>query len=87
MDKPYIFTADEIDVVTHLTRWARKMKRSVMIDLPDVVYLSLLHSAARNGWTPEREIEHLIMRQFDRDYSQAEFDKLVQEIRRGCKND
>ena len=58
-----------------------------MIDLPNDVYRRLLRSAARNGWTPEKEIEHLIMRQFDRDYSQAEFDKLVWEIRQGCKND
>ena len=63
------------------------MKRKVMIDLPDDVYRRLLRSAARNGWTPAEEIEHLIMRQFDRDYSQAEFDKLVREIRQGCKND
>ena len=63
------------------------MKRKVMIDLPDDVYRRLYRSAARNGWTPEKEIEHLIMRQFDRDYSQAEFDKLVREIRRGCKKD
>ena len=58
-----------------------------MIDLPNDVYRRLLRSAARNGWTPAEEIEHLIMRQFDRDYSQAEFDKLVREIRQGCKND
>lgn len=57
------------------------------INLPDDVYRRLLRSAARNGWTPEKEIEHLIMRQFDRDYSQEEFDKLVREIRQGCKND
>ena len=62
-------------------------KRIVTINLPDDVHHRLLRSAARNGWTPEKEIEHLIMRQFDRDYSQAEFDKLVREIRQGCKND
>ena len=59
------------------------VKRIVTIDLPDDVYRRLLRSAARNGRTPAKEIEHLIMRQFDRDYSQAEFEKLVREIRRG----
>ncbi|MCY4082807.1 MAG: hypothetical protein OXF54_21375 [Caldilineaceae bacterium] len=59
------------------------MKRIVTINLPDDVYRRLLRSAARNGWTPAEEIEHLIMRQFDRDYSQAEFEKLVREMRRG----
>lgn len=59
------------------------VKRIVTINLPDDVYRRLLRSAARNGWTPAEEIEHLIMRQFDRDYSQAEFDKLVREMRRG----
>ncbi len=63
------------------------MKRVMTIDLPDDVYRRLLRSAARNGWTPEKEIEHLIMKQFDRAYSQAEFDKLVREIRRGCEKD
>ena len=62
-----------------------RVKRIVTIDLPDDVYRRLLRSAARNGWPPAKEIEHLIMRQFDRDYSQAEFEKLVQEIRRGCE--
>ena len=57
------------------------------IKLPDDVYRRLLRSAARNRWTPAEEIEHVIMRQFDRDYSQAEFDKLVRGIRQGCKND
>ena len=61
------------------------LKRTVVINLPVDVYHRLLRSAARNGWTPDREVEHLILRQFDRDYSQAEFDKLVQEIRRGCR--
>ncbi len=61
------------------------LKRTVMIELPVDVYRRLLRSAARNGWTPDREVEHLILRQFDRDYSQAEFDKLMQEIRRGCR--
>ena len=60
-----------------------RVKRIVMIDLPDDVYRRLVRSAARNGWPPAKEIEHLIMKQFDRDYSQAEFDKLVREIRRG----
>ena len=60
-----------------------RVKRIVMIDLPDDVSRRLLRSAARNGWPPAKEIEHLIMKQFDRDYSQAEFDKLVREIRRG----
>ncbi|MCY3900095.1 MAG: hypothetical protein OXF50_00295 [Caldilineaceae bacterium] len=59
------------------------VKRIVTIDLPDDVYRCLLRSAARNGWTPAKEIEHLIMRQFDRGYSQAEFEKLVREKRRG----
>ena len=59
------------------------MKRIVTINLPDDVYRRLLRSAARNGRTPAQEIEHLIMRQFDRDYSQAEFDKLVRGIKRG----
>ncbi|MCY4412425.1 MAG: hypothetical protein OXC27_18375 [Caldilineaceae bacterium] len=58
------------------------VKRTVTIHLPDDVYRRLLGSAARNGWTPAKEIEHLIMRQFDRDYSQAEFDKLVRDLRR-----
>ncbi len=62
-----------------------RVKRIVTIDLPDDVYRRLLRSAARNGWPPAKEIEHLIMRQFDRDYSQAEFEKLVREIRRGCE--
>ena len=59
------------------------VKKVVTIKLPEDVYRRLLRSSARNGWTPAKEIEHLIMRQFDRDYSQAEFDKLVREIRRG----
>ena len=63
------------------------VKRIVTIYLPDDVYRRLLRSAERNEWTPAKEIEHLIMRQFDRDYSQAEFDKLVREIRRGCGKD
>ncbi len=63
------------------------MKRIVTINLPDDVYRRLLRSAARNGWTPAKEIEHLIMRQFDRDYSQAEFEKLVREMRRGRLKD
>ena len=33
------------------------------------------------------EVEHLAMRQFDRHDAQAEFDKLVREIRRGCEKD
>ncbi len=63
------------------------VKRIVTINLPDDVYRRLLRSAARNGWTPAQEIEHLIMRQFDSDYSQAEFDKLVREIRQGRRKD
>ena len=63
------------------------VKRNVMLELPEDVYRRLLRSAARNGWTPAKEIEHLIMRQFDRDYSQAEFDKLVREIRRGYEKE
>ena len=63
------------------------IKRTVTIDLPNNVYRRLLRSAARNGWTLAREIEHLILRQFDREYSQAEFDKLVREIRRGLDED
>ncbi len=59
------------------------IKRNVTIDLPHDVYRLLLRSAARNGWTLAKEIEHLILRQFDREYSQAEFDKLVREIRWG----
>lgn len=57
------------------------MKRIVTIDLPDDVYRRLLRSAARHARTPAQEIEHLIMKQFDRGYSHAEFDKLVREIR------
>ncbi len=49
-----------------------KVKRIVPIDLPDDVYRHPLRSAARNGWTPAKEMEHLTMWQFDRDYSQAE---------------
>ncbi len=63
------------------------IKRNVTIDLPKSVYRRLLRSAARNGWTPAKEIEHLILRQFDRDYSQAEFDKLVREIKQGSEQD
>lgn len=63
------------------------VKRIMTIELPEDVYRRLLRSAARNGWTPAKEIEHLVMRQFDRDYSQAEFDKLVREIRRGVERD
>ena len=63
------------------------IKRNVTINLPNAVYRRLLLSAAHNGRTPAKEIEHLILRQFDRDYSQAEFDKLVREIRRGCEKD
>lgn len=62
-------------------------KRNVTIDLPHSVYRRLLRSAARNGWTLAKEIEHLIMRQFDREYSQAEFDKLVREITQGREKD
>ena len=62
-------------------------KRVVAIELPEDVYRRLLRSAARNGWTPAKEIEHLIMRQFDLDYSRAEFEKLVREIRRGRERD
>lgn len=63
------------------------VKRIMTIELPEDVYRRLLRSAARNGWTPAKEIEHLVMRQFDRDYSQAEFDKLVREVRRGRERD
>ena len=62
-------------------------KRNMTIDLPHAVYRRLVRSAARNGWTPAKEIEHLILRQFDREYSQAEFDKLVREIRQGFEKD
>lgn len=62
-------------------------KRIVTIDLPDDVYRRLLRSAERHGWTPAREIEHLILKQFDSAYTQAEFDKLVREIRRGRGKD
>ena len=62
-------------------------KRVVAIELPEDVYRRLLRSAARNGWTPAKEIEHLIMRQFDLAYAQAEFEKLVREIRRGRERD
>ncbi|MDE0078983.1 MAG: hypothetical protein OXO50_15790 [Caldilineaceae bacterium] len=62
-------------------------KRVVAIELPEDVYRRLLRSAARNGWTPAKEIEHQIMRQFDSDYSRAEFEKLVREIRRGRERD
>ena len=63
------------------------VKKTVTIELPEDVYRRLLRSAARNRWTAAKEIEHLIMRQFDRDYSQAEFDKLVREIRRGYEKE
>ncbi len=63
------------------------VKRTVTIDLPDDSYRRLLRSAARNGWTPAKEIEHQVMRQFDRDYSQAEFDKMVRNLRRGREQD
>ena len=62
-------------------------KRIVAVELPEDVYRSLLRTAARNGWTPAKEIEHLIMRQFDRDYAQAEFEKLVRETGRGREKD
>ena len=62
-----------------------KLKRTVTIDLPVDVNRRLLRSAAYNRRTLDEEIENLILLQFDRDYSQAEFDKLVQKIRRGCK--
>lgn len=58
------------------------VKRTVTIELPEDVYRRLLRSAARNRWTPAKEIEHLIMRQFDRACTQAEFDKLARKIRR-----
>ncbi len=63
------------------------VKRIVTIDLPDVVYRRLLRLAARLGWTSAREIEHLTLKQFDRDHTQAEFDKLVREIGRGSGKD
>ena len=60
---------------------------TVAIILPADVYRPLLHSAAHTGRTPAKEIEHLILRQFDRDYSQAEFYKLVREKRQGGQKD
>jgi len=63
------------------------IKRNVTIDLPNAVYHRLSRSAARNGWTLTKEIEHLILKQFDRDYSQAEFDKLVREIMQDREKD
>lgn len=59
------------------------MKKTVTLELPDDVYRRLLRSAEFNERALVEEIEHLIMRQFDRNYSKAEFDKLVQEILQG----
>ncbi len=59
------------------------MKKTVTLDLPDDVYRRVLRSAEFNERTLAEEIAHLIMRQFDRNYSKAEFDKLVQEILKG----
>lgn len=59
------------------------MRTTVTLDLPDDVYRRLLRSAEFNERTLAEEIAHLIMRQFDRNYSKAEFDKLVQEILQG----
>ena len=59
------------------------MKKTITLDLPDDVYRRLLRSAEFNERTLAEEIAHLIMRQFDRTYSKAEFDKLVQEILQG----
>ncbi len=59
------------------------MKRTITLELPDEVYCRLLRSAGFNRRTLAEEVAHLIMRQFDRNYSKAEFDKLVQEILQG----
>ena len=59
------------------------MKKTITLDLPDDVYRRLLRSAEFNERTLAEEIAHLIMRQYDRDYSKAEFDKLVEEILQG----
>lgn len=56
------------------------MRKTVILDLPDDVYRRLLRSAEFNERSLAEEIAHLIMRQYDRDYSRAEFDKLVREI-------
>ena len=59
------------------------MKRVITLELPDDVYSRLLRSAEFNRRTLAEEVAHLIMRQFDRNYSKEEFDKLVQEIMQG----
>jgi len=59
------------------------MRKTITLDLPDDVYRRLLRSAEFNERTLAEEIAHLIMTQFDRNYSKAEFDKLVQEIMQG----
>ncbi|MCY3898740.1 MAG: hypothetical protein OXI52_07060 [Caldilineaceae bacterium] len=59
------------------------MRTTVTLDLPDDVYRRLLRSAEFNERALTEEIAHLIMRQFDRNYSKAEFDKLVREILQG----
>jgi len=59
------------------------MKKTITLDLPDDVYRRLLRSAEFNERTLAEEVAHLIMRQFDRNYSKAEFDKLVEEILQG----
>ena len=63
------------------------MKRILALELPDDVYCRLLRSAEFNERTLAEEVAHLIMRQFDRNYSKAEFDKLVQEILQGYEED
>lgn len=59
------------------------MRRTVTLDLPDDVYRRLLRSAEFHERTLAEEIAHLIMTQFDRNYSKAEFDKLVQIAMQG----
>ncbi|MCZ0940539.1 MAG: hypothetical protein OXJ55_17980 [Caldilineaceae bacterium] len=59
------------------------MERTITLELPDDVYRRLLRSAEFNERTLADEVAHLIKRQFDRSYSKAEFDKLVQEILQG----
>ncbi|MDE0337913.1 MAG: hypothetical protein OXI80_09615 [Caldilineaceae bacterium] len=59
------------------------MKKIVTLELPDDVYHRLLRSAEFHERTLAEEIAHLIMTQFDRNYSRAEFDRLVRQIVQG----
>ena len=59
------------------------MRKIVTLELPDDVYRRLLSSAEFHERSLAEEIAHLIMTQFDRDYSRAEFDRLVRQIVQG----